>query len=444
MSNTIIGKIQPQATEIEDALIGILLCAPNGYNSISNKLTTKSFYNPVNSEIYKAIQEVDKKGSPIDLITVLNQLKENERLDFVGGAAHLAGLTNMVTSNTGLVKYALIIAQKAMLRDAIEFCNKAINQSYKSDADPFQIIDEIQVNLMSINQSVEKGLKSMELLSNEMIDKLKQGNASLTGIHTSFNTLDQLLGGWQKSDLVILAARPGMGKTALMRRIAASCVLQSQKCCAIFSLEMSSLQLTQRFYSAESGVYYSKFQRNDINDMDWREIEHSATKLMKSKLYIDDTAAIRLSELRSKCIKLKQEQGLDLVMIDYITLMRSGNNKGNREQEVAEISRGLKALAKDLNITIISLAQLSRKVEDRNDKRPMLSDLRESGQIEQDADVILFLMRPEYYNFPTFNFPDIGEFPTAGKVIVDVAKNRNGSIGAFTANFIGSTMDFKD
>tara|TARA_R110000803_G_scaffold69326_2_gene131669 strand:+ start:6417 stop:7772 length:1356 start_codon:yes stop_codon:yes gene_type:complete len=436
-------KILPQDIAIEKAVLGAILIESDSLLLVSETLKPETFYDHKNGFIYKAIQELDRLMSKIDMLTVINQLKKNKELDASGGVHYISKLTNSVASSANIETHVVILNEKFMARELIRIASKSMQLAY-SNSDVFDIVAEIDKGIMDVTTGIiKKDIKDTKQLVDDYIVDLNKPQTGITGICSGFEKVDSVTGGFQDGELIVLAARPAMGKSALALNMAKNITIDNGKAVAVFSLEMTSKQLMGRFYSDVTGIESWKFKKRELTMPEWGRINDASILLKEIRLFIDDTPSIKLNELRSKCIRLKSKGNLDIVLIDYLQLMRLNYKTGSREQEISEISRGLKAIAKELNVPIIALSQLSRKVEERPDKMPMMSDLRESGAIEQDADIILFLMRPEYYGMNEFNF-DGDLINTDGLAHLEVAKNRSGDIGGTILTFQKENVKFEN
>ncbi|GIV43628.1 MAG: hypothetical protein KatS3mg035_0751 [Bacteroidia bacterium] len=357
-------------------------------------------------------------------------IKQQGKLDVIGGNAYLAELTSRVSSAANIEYHARIVAQKYILRELIRISGEILTDAYDDTTDVFQLLDKAEQSLFGLSETnLRRNYETMPSLTHKMIQRLEElkakGNA-ITGIPSGYQALDNMTAGWQKSDFVIIAARPAMGKTAFTLNIARNAALISKVPVVIFTLEMAAIQLAQRLIFAEAEIDLSKARTGNLSPQEWNQLNARIGEISKAPIYIDDTPALSIMECRAKCRRLKAEKGIQLVIIDYLQLMRGDNRTGNREQEIAMISRSLKELAKELDVPVIALSQLSRAVETRgSDKKPMLSDLRESGSIEQDADMVMFLYRPEYYGFQTLE----DGTPTEGICQVIIGKQRHGPVG---------------
>ncbi len=439
-----LGKLQPQALDLEDAVLGALMLEKNALNAVVEFLKPEHFYKEVHKEIYSAIIELFKATEPVDMRTVVNQLRKEGKIELVGGAYYIAELTSKVSSAANIEYHARVIIEMAIKRELIQIASQMQQSAYEDTIDVFELLDKTEQSIFEISDSnLRKNYDNMRNLMSRAIQELqvlKDHKDGLTGVPSGFTALDRMTSGWQKSDLVIIAARPGMGKTAFVVSALRNAAVDFKIPVAIFSLEMASIQLVNRMISAEAELEGEKIKRGNLADHEWTQLVHKTNKLATAPIFIDDTPALSILELRAKCRRLKAEHGVQLIVVDYLQLMR-GEQAGNREQEIASISRALKGIAKELTVPVLALSQLSRGVETRGgDKRPQLSDLRESGSIEQDADIVMFLYRPEYYKITV----DEEGMPTQGMGEVIIAKHRNGSTGSVKLKFIGKFTKFCD
>jgi replicative DNA helicase len=440
-----LGKMPPQALDLEEAVLGALMLEKDALSNVIDILKPESFYSDANQEIYRAITELFNKSEPVDMRTVVNQLRKNAKLEFVNGAYYIAELTSKVTSAAHIEYHARLVSEMAIKRELIRVASEIHTMAYEDTTDVFNLLDHTESELFKISESnIRKNYDNMRSLMGKAIMELeerKNHQDGLTGVPSGFTSLDRVTGGWQKSDLVIIAARPGMGKTAFVVSAMRNAAVDHEKAVAIFSLEMSSVQLVNRMISAEAELESEKLKKGDLRDYEWQQLVHKTTKLSEAPIFIDDTPALGILELRAKCRRLKAQHDVQLIIIDYLQLMSGDSTGGNREQEIASISRALKGIAKELDVPVLALSQLSRAVETRGgDKRPQLSDLRESGSIEQDADMVMFLYRPEYYGLTE----DDNGMPTQGTGEVIIAKHRNGSLENVSLKFIGKYTKFAD
>ena len=442
-----VGKLPPQALELEEAVLGAMLLEKDVLNNIIDILSTESFYKESHGVIFSAIKRLFLKSSPVDTLTVTQELKSAGELELAGGAFALTQLTNRVASSANAEFHARIVVQKFIQRELIRISSETITDAYEDSSDVFDLLDKAEANLYSIvSGNIRKNYDKMSSLINKAlsdIDTARKKGDGVTGVQSGFTALDRFTAGWQKSDLIIIAARPAMGKTALILSLARNSAVDHKQPIAIFSLEMSSVQLVTRLIASEAEIPAESIKKGQLKDYEYEQLHSKIDKLAEAPLFIDDTPALTIFELRAKARRLKQEHNISLIVIDYLQLMHAGgdNNRGNREQEISAISRTLKSLAKELEIPIIALSQLSRAVETRGgDRRPVLSDLRESGAIEQDADMVIFIHRPEYYNI----MEDENGNSNAGVAELIIAKHRNGPTGNVRLRFIGALAKFAD
>lgn len=438
------GRLMPQALPLEEAVLGAMLVDRDGLPAVIEILRPDSFYKDSHREIYSTMLELFEKSQPIDLLTVHETLKKSKKLDEVGGVNYLLDLTNKVASAANIEYHSRIIAQKFIQRELIRVSTVTIKESYEDEKDVFELLDEAEQNLYEItdtnlNTGYEK-LSALAIKARREIEAISQKDEAITGVPTGFSELDKITSGWQASDLIIVAARPGMGKTAFTLSLARNAALFG-KPVAFFSLEMANVQLVQRLISMDADIDSKKLRNGQLDQTEWLRLNQTIDNMAETPIYIDDTPAINIFELRAKCRRLKQNHGIELIVIDYLQLMTSAPNakKGNREQEISAISRGLKGLAKELRVPVIALSQLSRSVETRGgNKRPVLSDLRESGAIEQDADIVTFIYRPGYYEMD--NDSDVPK--DLAEVII--SKHRNGALGTVNLRFIPQFVRFEE
>lgn len=441
------GKLQPQAVELEEAVLGAMMLEKNAVNEGIEILQPESFYKEAHQKIFGAIKALFGDTKPVDILTVTDQLRSDGLLDEVGGPYYISQLTNKVASAANIQFHARIIAQKYILRELIRISTNIVRDAFDETTDVFDLLDKAEQNLYKVAEGNIR--KDFDKMSNLMADAIKQiedagkNEDGLSGVPTGFHNLDRLTGGWQRSDLIIMAGRPGMGKTAFVLSMARNVAVQFSRPVAVFSLEMSSLQLVNRLIASETEISAEKLRKGTLQEHEFHQLHARITKLTEAPIFIDDTPALSIFELRAKARRLKAQHGIELIIIDYLQLMSAGGEGGkggsNREQEISTISRSLKGLAKELNIPIIALSQLNRSVETRGgDKRPQLSDLRESGAIEQDADLVTFIYRPEYYNITQY---ENGESALGvGEIIV--AKHRNGALDSVKLRFYDTLAKF--
>jgi replicative DNA helicase len=441
-----IGKMPPQAVELEEAVLGALMLEKDALTNVIDILKPQSFYKEAHERIFSAIERLFTRSEPVDILTVTQELKKTGELDIVGGAYYITQLTNRVASAANAEFHARIISQKYIQRELIRTSSETIRDAYEESSDVFDLLDRAEKGLFSIVEgNIRKNYDKMHTLIKKAIEQIevaKNRKDGLSGVPSGLTALDRLTSGWQNSDLVIIAARPAMGKTALVLSMARNAAVEFDKPVAIFSLEMSSLQLVTRLISSESELPGEKLKKGTLEDYEFQQLNDKIKKLAEAPLFIDDTPGLSVFELRAKARRLKEQHNIQLIIVDYLQLMTAGGEgKGNREQEISTISRSLKGLAKELNVPVIALSQLSRAVETRGgDKKPQLSDLRESGAIEQDADMVMFIHRPEYYNITE----DETGMPTAGVAELIIAKHRNGPVDSVKTRYIGQYTKFGD
>lgn len=442
-SVTSMGRIPPQNQELERGILGSIIDVSDYLIEIADIIKPEHFYNEANKIILDAILTLSKEGNPIDLMTVVAQLRKMGKLEMVGGMQYIMELvTNGVRAGTKIEFHARIVMQKYMQREMIRISSETIQAAYDDTADVLEIIErnQNQVFLAVSDTHKKNGNDIGDLLLDAFLELELPQQEGLTGVGSGFRDLDAITGGWQPSDLIIVAARPAMGKTAFALKCARNAAVKFDKPTVVFSLEMSSKQLVQRMLSDETSIKLERILKRRISLEEIGQMKVKAEELLKSKLIIDDSPALNVFELRAKCRRLKAKDDIQLILVDYLQLMSGGEKSGNnRDNEIGIISRALKSIAKELNIPVIALSQLSRKVDERASKRPLLSDLRESGNIEQDADMVLFLYRPEYYGV----VGDKGQ-SVVGLCEVIIAKNRNGVTDVVPLDFNGSMMRFKD
>ncbi|MEM9897516.1 MAG: replicative DNA helicase, partial [Bacteroidota bacterium] len=442
-----LGKLPPQAVEIEEAVLGALMLERDALSNVIDILHPESFYKDAHQQIYEAIVFLFNDSQPVDIKTVTHQLRKMGKLELIGGAYYVAELTKKVNSAANVEYHSRIIAEQSIKRELIRISSEITKDAYEDTTDVFKLLDKAEQSLFEVSEShIRKNYDKMSSLMHQAIDEIqirKDREDGLTGVATGFSALDRVTSGWQASDLIIIAARPGMGKTAFVVSALRNAAIDFKTPVAIFSLEMSSVQLVNRLISAEAELPSEKIKKGDLQDYEWEQMIHKTRALSEAPIFIDDTPALTILELRAKCRRLAAQHGVKLIIIDYLQLMSGDSSKGtgNREQEIASISRALKGIAKELNVPVIALSQLSRAVETRGgDKRPQLSDLRESGSIEQDADMVMFLYRPEYYGLDT----DETGMPLQGLGELIIAKHRNGSLDTVNLKFIGKFTKFTD
>ena len=440
------GKIPPQALDLEEVVLGAMMIDKKGVDEVIDILSPDAFYKEAHQFIFEAIFKLFENSEPIDLLTVSSQLKKDQRLDQVGGDFYLISLTQKVSSSAHIEFHARIILQKFIQRSLIKISNEIIEDSYDETKDVFDLLDKAESKLYEVTQgNIKKSSETAQELVIQAKKKIEEisNKEGLSGIPSGFDKLDKLTSGWQESDLIIVAARPGMGKTALTLSMARNIAVNQNIPVAFFSLEMASVQLITRLISSETGLSSEKLRTGRLEKHEWEQLNVKVKSLEKAPLFIDDTPSLSIFDLRAKARRLSSQHGIKLIVVDYLQLMTAGGGQkgGNREQEISMISRNLKALAKELSIPVIALSQLSRAVETRGgSKRPLLSDLRESGAIEQDADIVSFIYRPEYYKIDEWD--DEERTPTEGQAEFIVAKHRNGGLDNIRLKFIGHLGKF--
>ncbi|MBB6625383.1 replicative DNA helicase [Clostridium gasigenes] len=428
----------PQSTEAEQSVIGSMIIDKSAISKVLEKLKEEDFYRDRHKALYKALREMFQKDMAVDLLTILEYLKSTDMLEKSGGVTYISELSASVPTTANLSAYIKIVEEKSLLRRLIKSSTKIIEESYNGQDDVDKVLDSAQKKIFDIAEKKNSG--DYEVLSSVLergfleIERLFNNKGEITGVGSGIKDLDEKTSGFQKGEMILIAARPSMGKTTFALNIAETAALRHGKSVVIFSLEMPREQLAYKLLCSEARVDMLKLRTGNLEDDDWERIAKATGPLSKAKIYIDDTAGLSVMEMRSKCRKIKMEHGIDMILIDYLQLM-SGSNTESRQQEVSEISRSIKALAKEMECPVIALSQLSRAPEQRADHRPMLSDLRESGSIEQDADVVMFLYRDEYYN---------KESEDRGTAECIIAKQRNGPVGTIKMAWIGAHSKFAD
>lgn len=439
LPSTVPDKLQPHNNEAEEAVLGSLLIDPDAIIRVATFLAPEDFYLERHTWIYEAIRDLHERREPADMVTLTDDLERRGQLSEIGGAAYLTGLINATPTSIHVEYYARIIERTAVLRRLIDAAGKIARLAYQDTEDVAEVVDRAEELIFGVaSRRADRDLRHIRQALDKYYDRIEylhQHRGEVIGVPTGLTDLDKLLGGLQRSDMVVMAGRPGMGKTSLALSIALQAARRLQKRVAIFSLEMSDEQLVQRLISAETGIDSQRLRLGDIKEDEWPTFIQATNLLAGTSVFIDDTPAISALELRTKARRLHAEHGLDLLIVDYLQLMRGDSRSENRQQEISYISRSIKALARELNIPVLALSQLSRQVESRHDKRPMLSDLRESGSIEQDADVVLFIYRDDMYN-PDTEFPNIAE--------IIVGKHRSGPTGIFSVYFKKHLAQFVD
>ncbi|MRX38212.1 replicative DNA helicase [Flavobacterium sp. LC2016-23] len=441
------GKLPPQVLDLEEAVLGAMMIDKKGVDDVIDILQADAFYKDAHKFIFEAIVQLFTETQPIDLLTVSTQLKKNGKLELAGGDFYLIQLTQKIASSAHIEFHSRIILQKFIQRSLIRISTEIIEDSYDETTDVFDLLDKAESKLYEVTQGNIKRssetAQSLVLQAKKRIEEIAK-QEGLSGVETGFTNLDKLTSGWQPSDLIIIAARPAMGKTAFVLSMARNMAIDFGHPVALFSLEMASVQLITRLISSETGLSSEKLRTGKLEPHEWEMLSTKVKNLEKAPLFIDDTPSLSIFDLRAKCRRLVSQHGIKIIIVDYLQLMTAGGNSkggGNREQEISTISRNLKALAKELNVPVIALSQLSRAVETRgSSKRPLLSDLRESGAIEQDADIVSFLYRPEYYKIDEWD--DDEASPTTGQAEIMIAKHRNGGIENVRLKFIGHLGKF--
>jgi replicative DNA helicase len=434
-------KLPPQNIEAEQSVLGGVLIENEAVHKVMEILTAEDFYRDAHRKIYDALMDLAERDEPADLITLTNELRKKEHLDSVGGASYVTSLIDSVVTAANIEYYAKIVKEKAILRKLIDTSTEIITHSYEDRSDVEGLLDEAERAIFEISENRVKpsfySIRDIVKQSFKTIERLYEKKELVTGVPSGYRDLDQRTAGFQPSDLIIVAGRPSMGKTAFCLNVAQYAAIEKRTPVAIFSLEMSKEQLVIRMLCSEAQVEGTRLRTGFLTESDWPRLTLAAGNLSDAPIFIDDAAALSILELRAKARRLNAEHGIGMIMIDYLQLMRGRAKVENRQQEISEISRSLKALAKELNIPVIAVSQLSRRTEERQGMRPQLSDLRESGAIEQDADVILFIYRDEVYNRSEDN-------PNRGKAEVIIGKQRNGPTGKFELAFLEKFTTFKE
>jgi len=441
------GRVPPQALELEEAVLGALMLEKDAYIAVGDLLQPESFYKDAHQKIYSAVIALSQREEPIDILTITEELKRMACLDDVGGPFYITQLTNRVASAAHIEYHARIIAQKYIQRELIRVSSEIQTDAFDDSTDVADLLDRAQQDVFQIAEgNIKKETEHIRTLADEVIRQIEEAGLredGLSGVPSGFMALDKITSGWQKSDLVIIAARPSMGKTAFVLSMTRNMAMNYKAPIALFSLEMGADQLVKRMIASETELGSEKLRSGRLADHEWEQLNHKIKDLIEAPIYIDDTPALSIYELRSKCRRLKAKYDIGCIIIDYLQLMTAGSDmKGNREQEVSLISRQLKVIAKELNVPVIALSQLNRGVEQRTGdaKKPMLSDLRESGAIEQDADMVLFIHRPERYGITE----DSEGNSLIGIADIIIAKHRNGAVGEIQLRFRGELAKFMD
>jgi len=440
-----LGRVPPQAIDMEEAVLGAIMLEKEAVITILDILKPESFYKEAHQKIFRCVSDLSAREYPVDLYTVTDDLRSRIELESVGGPVYLTQLTSKVVSAANVDFHARIVAQKYIQRELIRVATEIQARSFDDSYDVTELLDFSENELFQIAEgNIKREVSPINMVIKEAIKEIEEAGKredALVGIPSGFTKLDRLTSGWQKSELVIIAARPSMGKTAFALSMARNMAIDHGKKVAIFSLEMSSIQLVNRLIIAETDLSGDKIKNGRLNEEEWKQLDTRIKKLVQAPVFIDDTPAISIFELRAKCRRLMAQHKLDVVIVDYLQLMSGPDNAGSREQEVSTISRSLKSIAKELNVPILALSQLNRSVEMRGgSKRPLLSDLRESGAIEQDADMVVFIHRPEKFGIPAFE----DDVSTKGIAEIILAKNRNGPVDDVRLRFREEKAQFVD
>ncbi|HEX7066023.1 MAG TPA: replicative DNA helicase [Bacillales bacterium] len=432
MSDLFADRTPPQNMEAEQAVLGAIFLRPESLSLASEVLLPEDFYRTAHQRIFDVMLVLSEKSEPVDLVTVTSELQDRHMLEEVGGVSYLSDLADSSPTAANIEYYSRIVEEKSILRRLIRSATNIVTEGYSSEDEVDTILDEAEKSILDVSQRRSSGaflsIKDVLVETYDNIEMLQNRQGEVTGIPTGFSELDHMTAGFQRSDFIIVAARPSVGKTAFALNIAQSIATKTEENVAIFSLEMGAQQLVMRMLCSEGNIDAQRLRTGRLTDEDWQKLTMAMGSLSSAGIYIDDTPGVRVSEIRAKCRRLKQERGLGVILIDYLQLIQgSGRSRENRQQEVSEISRTLKALARELEVPVIALSQLSRGVESRQDKRPMMSDIRESGSIEQDADIVAFLYRDDYYD---------KESEDQNMIEIIIAKQRNGPVGTVELAFI--------
>ncbi|MDE7419697.1 MAG: replicative DNA helicase [Muribaculaceae bacterium] len=440
------GKLPPRDTDLEEAVLGALMIEKDAYMNVCDILSPESFYDPTNQKIFNAIMQLGLSQRPIDMLTVVEQLRANGELEEVGGAIKITSLTSNIYSAANVEYHAKIVAQKYLARRLITYATNIETKAFDEGNDIDDLLQEAEALLFDISQNqIKREVTQIDPVINQAIEQIQNAansSSGLSGLRTGYTDLDKMTSGWQNSDLIIIAARPAMGKTAFVLSMAKEMTVTYNIPVAIFTLEMANVQLVKRLLSNVASLEGEKIKSGQLSNEEWDRLNASLKNVFSAPLYLDETPGLSITELRTKARRLVREHGVKMIMIDYLQLMSAGGLKlGSREQEVSTISRSLKALAKELNIPVIALSQLNRSTETREDKRPVLSDLRESGAIEQDADIVCFIHRPEYY---TKSSEDAQGNNIRGLAELIIAKHRSGAVGDVKLRFVSKYAKFEN
>ncbi|GED67090.1 replicative DNA helicase [Brevibacillus reuszeri] len=431
MSDLFLDRVPPQNKEAEQSVLGAVFLSKEALTTAIEVLRPEDFYKTAHQRIFQTMVDLYEKGEPVDLVTVTADLQDHKLLDEVGGVTYITEIASSVPTAANIEYYAKIVEEKSLLRRLIHTATKIANDGYSREDDVTEIVADAEKYIMEIGQNRNSGgfqaIRDVLLETYERIEVLSQRRGDITGIPTGYTDLDKMTAGFQRSDLIILAARPSVGKTAFALNVAQNVAARAGETVAIFSLEMGASQLVQRMICAEGNLDASRMRSGALEEDDWQKLTMAIGTLAKAPIYIDDTPGVTVQDIRAKCRRLQAERGLGMILIDYLQLIHGRGKGDNRQQEVSEISRTLKGIARELNVPVIALSQLSRGVEQRQDKRPMMSDIRESGSIEQDADIVAFLYRDDYYDKETEN---------KNVIEVIIAKQRNGPTGTVELAFL--------
>lgn len=440
MNDIMNDRTPPHNIEAEQAVLGAIFLEPQAIASASEVLLAEDFYRASHQRIFEVMLQLSEKGEPIDLVTVTTALSNNKTLDEIGGVSYLSDLANSVPTAANIEYYTKIVEEKSTLRRLIKTATNIVTSGYSEEEELDGVLNDAEKSILEVaqrnNSGKFKNIKDVLIEVYDNIEQLHNRDADVTGVPTGFRDLDKMTSGFQRNDLIIIAARPSVGKTAFALNIAQNVATNTDENVAIFSLEMGAEQLVMRMLCAEGNIDANHLRTGNLDTEDWGKLTMAMGSLSNAGIFIDDTPGIKVNEIRSKCRRLKQEHGLGMILIDYLQLIQgSGSSKENRQQEVSEISRALKGLARELNVPLIALSQLSRGVESRQDKRPMMSDIRESGSIEQDADIVGFLFREDYYD---------QESEKQNIIEIILAKQRNGPVGSVELAFVKEYNKFVD
>lgn len=445
------GKMPPNAVDFERLVIGTFLIDKKGLDHSIDLLTPEVFYDPRHQVIFSTVLKLYEGNHPVDIMTVIQELRKTEKLSSAGGDHYIIELTMGVSSSAHIEYHVRVILEKYILRSLINVSANVIDSSYKESTDVFELLDKAEQSFFEItNGTIKKGFDTANSLVKQAIDTIKalKDKEGISGVPSGFRDVDKETGGWQNSDLIIIAARPAMGKTAFLLSMARNIAVGYKIPMALFSLEMASVQLITRMIASETRISSEKLRKGTLDDEEWQRLFSNVSELENAPLYIDETPSLSIFDFRAKCRRLVMQHGVRLIMVDYLQLMTAGGGgkgAGNREQEISMISRSLKAIAKELNVPVIALSQLSRSVETRPGKRPQLSDLRESGAIEQDADIVSFIFRPEYYKISVWDNDEEGaETSTENQAELIIAKHRNGATADVRLSFLKHFAKFGD